>query len=72
MDAVDCLLQVNASISTSSVSRRMCCCSTARRTVSSRLALHHAQKRALTRAASVTERVFTEEDHAAAHCQMER
>jgi pimeloyl-ACP methyl ester carboxylesterase/RimJ/RimL family protein N-acetyltransferase len=34
------------------------------------LALHHAQRAALTNARSVTERLFTETEHAASHCQM--
>lgn len=34
------------------------------------LKLHHAQRRALENARSVTERIFTEEEHASSHCQM--
>jgi pimeloyl-ACP methyl ester carboxylesterase/RimJ/RimL family protein N-acetyltransferase len=34
------------------------------------LSLHHAQRAALTNARSVTERLFTEAEHAASHCQM--
>ena len=70
MDAVDWLLEMNAAHQQPHRVTQDVLLLHGERDRFQPLALHHAQRRSLISARSVTERIFTEEEHAAYHCQM--
>lgn len=70
MDAVDWLLQMNAAHQQPHRVTQDVLLLHGEKDRFQPLALHHAQRRVLTNARSVTERIFTEQEHAASPCQM--